>query len=87
MKQSFRNVSEQAVRAVGSMSEVSRLFGFNSVQSVANWITNNRVPSERVISLCKLGGWAVTPHQLRPDIYPHPKDGMPGRIIAAPNSR
>lgn len=77
MPQSFKNVSEKAVRAVGSMSEVSRRFGFNSVQSVANWITKNRVPPERVISLCEWGGWAVTPHQLRPDIYPHPKDGMP----------
>lgn len=78
MRQSFKNISEKAVKSVGSMSEVSRRFGFSSVQSVANWVSKNRVPPERVIPLCEWGGWAVTPHQLRPDIYPNVKDGLPG---------
>lgn len=77
MHERFKNVSDKAVKAVGSMSEVSRRFGFGSVQSVANWISKNRVPPERVIQLCEWGGWKVTPHQLRPDIYPNAKDGMP----------
>lgn len=73
----LKNVTAKAVRAVGSISEVSRRFEFQSVQSVANWIAKNRVPSERVIQLCQWGGWAVTPHQLRPDIYPNQYDGLP----------
>lgn len=73
----LKNVTAKAVRAVGSISEVSRRFEFQSVQSVANWIAKNRVPSERVIQLCQWGGWAVTPHQLRPDIYPNQNDGLP----------
>ena len=77
MSKKHKNVTDQAVRCVGSISEVSRRFGFQSVQSVANWITKNRVPSERVIQLCKWGQWSVTPHQLRPDIYPNTNDGLP----------
>ena len=77
MSSQHQNVTAQAVRAIGSISDVSRRFEFQSVQSVANWIAKNRVPSERVIQLCQWGGWAVTPHQLRPDIYPNKNDGLP----------
>ncbi|HFD3847767.1 transcriptional regulator [Serratia nematodiphila] len=77
MPQEFKNITEKAVRAVGSISAVSRQFGFRSVQSVANWIEKNRVPSERVVQLCEMGGWIVSPHQLRPDIYPNEGDALP----------
>lgn len=72
-----KNLTDKAVRSIGTISEVSRLFGFQSVQSVANWIARNRVPSERVIQLCELSQWNVTPHELRPDIYPNKEDGLP----------
>lgn len=71
------NYTEKAIRTIGVPSAVSRLFGFNSPQSVFNWIKNNKVPAERVIQLCELGGWAVSPHQLRPDLYPNKTDGLP----------
>jgi DNA-binding transcriptional regulator YdaS (Cro superfamily) len=75
---SSSNFTELAIKAAGkSLSEVARSFGFKSTQSVANWIINNQVPSERVLQLCELAGWIVTPHQLRPDIYPNPSDGLP----------
>jgi hypothetical protein len=74
------NITEEAVKAAGpSLSEVARQFGFKSPQSVANWIINQQVPSERVIHLCSLGNWRFTPHQLRPDIYPNHKDGLPSQ--------
>ncbi|MDQ5385540.1 YdaS family helix-turn-helix protein [Klebsiella quasipneumoniae subsp. similipneumoniae] len=70
--------TEAAIKAAGrSLSEVARSFGFKSTQSVANWVINDQVPSERVLQLCELGEWIVTPHQLRPDIYPNPNDGLP----------
>lgn len=78
MQHKYKNITENAVRVVGSISEVSRRFGFRSVQSVANWIDKNRVPSERVIQLCEFGEWCITPHELRPDIYPNQADGLPG---------
>ncbi|HCZ8689728.1 TPA: helix-turn-helix domain-containing protein, partial [Proteus mirabilis] len=69
------NYTEKAIRTIGVPSAVSRMFGFNSPQSVFNWIKNNKVPAERVIQLCELGGWVVSPHQLRPDLYPNKTDG------------
>ncbi|EEG85614.1 MULTISPECIES: transcriptional regulator [Proteus] len=71
------NYTEKAIRTIGVPSAVSRMFGFNSPQSVFNWIKNNKVPAERVIQLCELGGWVVSPHQLRPDLYPNKTDGLP----------
>ncbi|HHR6030402.1 TPA: transcriptional regulator [Providencia alcalifaciens] len=76
------NFTEKAIRAIGQPSAVSRLFGFNSPQSVFNWIKNNKVPAERVIQLCHLGDWQVSPHQLRPDLYPNEHDGLPNNIKA-----
>lgn len=55
MSSQFKNVTAKAVKAIGSISEVSRRFEFHSVQSVANWIAKDRVPSERVIQLCEWG--------------------------------
>ena len=71
------NYTEKAIRTIGVPSAVSRMFGFNSPQSVFNWIKNNKVPAERVIQLCELGGWVVSTHQLRPDLYPNKTDGLP----------
>lgn len=46
---------------------------------VSKWLNSTRlgIPAEYVISACKIVGWQVTPHQLRPDLYPHPSDGLP----------
>lgn len=34
-------------------------------------------PSEFVIPICEALDWEMTPHQLRPDIYPNPADALP----------
>lgn len=34
-------------------------------------------PSEFVIPICEAIDWQMTPHELRPDIYPNPSDGLP----------
>ncbi|WP_064518619.1 transcriptional regulator [Buttiauxella gaviniae] len=77
MTTTYKNITDKAVRTVGRVSTVARLFNFKTSQSVANWIERNKVPSERVIKLCELGGWVVTPHELRPDLYPEPTHGLP----------
>ncbi|MEQ5149149.1 transcriptional regulator [Providencia rettgeri] len=74
------NITEKAIRAVGAPSVVSRMFGFGSPQSVFNWIKKNKVPAERVIQLCRLANWEVSPHELRPDLYPNKSDGLPNDI-------
>lgn len=35
------------------------------------------VPGERVIPIARATAWRVTPHQLRPDLYPNATDGIP----------
>lgn len=50
-----------------------------SYQAVQRYI-KDRVPAEKVISLCAADGWQVTPHQLRPDLYPHADDGLPDDV-------
>lgn len=34
-------------------------------------------PAEYVLPICDTVAWKITPHELRPDLYPHPSDGMP----------
>lgn len=35
------------------------------------------LPGERVLAVACATGWRVTPHELRPDLYPNPTDGLP----------
>lgn len=81
MQTPYENITEKAVRVIGNVSYVARMFDFKSSQSVANWITKNSVPSDRVIPLCQMGGWVVTPHELRPDLHPTPVSGIPDGVI------
>jgi len=40
------------------------------------------VPLKRVLAICEASGWKVTPHELCPEIYPHPTDGLPAELRA-----
>lgn len=45
---------------------------------IYQWLSGIRkVSAEKVLSVCEATGWQVTPHELRPDIYPNPTDGLP----------
>lgn len=45
---------------------------------IYQWLSGHRkVAAEKVLSVSKATGWQVTPHELRPDIYPNPTDGLP----------
>lgn len=45
-------------------------------QTVNGWF-KNKIPGELVIQVSKAVDWKVTPHELRPDLYPNPADGLP----------
>ena len=62
---------EEAVRAVGGVSELARQIGI-SQPSVSNW---NRVPAERVLIVEAATG--VDRKVLRPDLYGEPVQGEP----------
>jgi DNA-binding transcriptional regulator YdaS (Cro superfamily) len=37
-------------------------------------------PAERVIGIAEATGWTITPHEIAPNIYPHPHDGLPVKL-------
>jgi DNA-binding transcriptional regulator YdaS (Cro superfamily) len=45
--------------------------------AVSQWAARG-VPAERVLPVCAQEDWRITPHLLRPDLYPNPSDGLPG---------
>ncbi|OVY38274.1 hypothetical protein BME69_08535 [Klebsiella quasipneumoniae subsp. quasipneumoniae] len=75
MKKEFRNKITQRF----SQAEIGRRLGCMQ-QSVSLWL-NTRVPADRVIPLCQLMDWEVTPHELRPDLHPTPISGIPEGVI------
>ncbi|EIQ80106.1 hypothetical protein SF123566_8473 [Shigella flexneri 1235-66] len=51
--------------------------------SVSRWKTRYKgvVPADRVLPIFNATG--VTPHELRPDLYPNPTDGLPAQEVRA----
>lgn len=49
-----------------------------------NWLNRDggRVPSELVLAVAAGVDWQVSPHQLRPDLYPNEADALPGGLAA-----
>jgi len=64
----------RAIAACGSQAELARRVGVKN-PSVSEWLKGGQVPPERVIEVYRASAGAATPHQLRPDLYPHPLDG------------
>ncbi|EJG7545970.1 helix-turn-helix domain-containing protein [Escherichia coli] len=63
------------ILSIMSQSELGRRLG-KTPQTISGWF-KKRVPAEEVIPACVALGWGVTPHELRPDKYPNPTDGLP----------
>lgn len=57
----------------GGVVALSKALGL-SRGAVSQW---DVVPSERVLSVCAATNWRVTPHELRPDLYPNLYDALP----------
>ena len=67
------NALERAIRSIGTQTEFAQRLGV-SPQVVANW-RKRGVPAERVVDVVRAtvnedGIPAVTPHELRPDVFP-----------------
>ncbi|ENQ6470147.1 TPA: helix-turn-helix domain-containing protein [Klebsiella pneumoniae] len=58
-----------------SQTEIAVALG-TKPQTVSLWLSG-QVPANRVIPLCRVLNWSVTPHEMREDIYPNPTDGLP----------
>lgn len=63
----------RAVAYFGSIAAASKAI-LAPVSSTATWVVT---PPHRVLALAAATGYQVTPHELRPDLYPFPEDGCP----------
>ena len=45
-------------------------------QHVQQWNPEG-IPPQYVLVLCEASAWAITPHMLRPDLYPNADDALP----------
>lgn len=52
--------------------------------TVSAWVNRFMcVGVDSVLKVSEATNWQVTPHELRPDIYPHPHDGLPENLRSA----
>ncbi|MFM1133834.1 MULTISPECIES: transcriptional regulator [Yersinia] len=70
--------TQQKIFSIVSQSELARRLGKKS-QTVSFWFKNG-VPAKEVMNAARALNWAVTPHELRPDLYPNPTDGIPPEL-------
>ncbi|WGM00650.1 transcriptional regulator [Arsenophonus nasoniae] len=63
------------IAGIASQTEIANFIG-HEPQAISSWFKNG-VPPKKVLRLCEVLEWQVTPHELRPDIYPNPTDGIP----------
>ncbi|HDV8498262.1 TPA: helix-turn-helix domain-containing protein [Enterobacter bugandensis] len=66
----------KAIQTVGTATKLASMLGIKPM-SISRWKNRYRgvVPAERVLQIYNTTG--VTPHELRPDLYPNPTDGLP----------
>ena len=67
-----------AIEYIGSQSSLAAKIGVKQAH-VWNWLNRQgrKAPAGKVLAISEATEWQVTPHQLRPDIYPNPPDGLP----------
>ncbi|EPS6961200.1 transcriptional regulator [Klebsiella aerogenes] len=67
---------EKAIKSAGSAIKLASALGLTSM-SISHWKHRDKgvVPPEYVLQIFRNTG--VTPHELRPDLYPNPTDGLP----------
>lgn len=74
------HVLKDKITSIMSQSEIAKNLGVKS-QAVSGWLNfTGIIPAERVIPLSRILGWRLTPHELRPDLYPNQNDGLPSGL-------
>lgn len=70
---------KQIVADIGA-SVVALRMGEKFPQTINNWLSRGGVPDGKVRIFSEAIEYRKTPHQLRPDLYPHPNDGLPEHL-------
>lgn len=66
---------DRAVELSGGQAALARRIGVTP-QALIGW-RKRGIPPDRVLDMARVCDFAVTPNELRPDIYPSPDDGLP----------
>lgn len=75
---------EEVCGILGSYSAIGAIFAPPvSPQAVSKW-ADGGIPPERVLIVARATAYRVTPHRIRPDLYPFPEDGIPDEFRPAP---
>ncbi len=64
------NALDKAIKIAGSQTALGRSCGV-TYQAVQKW-TLKGIPPEKVLPIYRATLGAVTPHEMRPDLYPDP---------------
>ena len=74
----MKTALEKVIEIIGSQTSLGEKIGLGQA-TVSAWINRyqHKVGSDYVIAVAEAVEWKITPHELRPDIYPHPDDGLP----------
>lgn len=67
---------KRAIEFAGSQSRLAAAINVKP-QAVQQWVAAGRVPAGRVIEIAAAVDFRVTPHEIDPELYPHPLDGLP----------
>lgn len=73
----------RAISLCRSQSELARRISAVAqrkvaAQNIQYWLQSvHGVGAESVLAVAAAVEFQVTPHELRPDLYPHPDDGLP----------
>ncbi|MBL8511870.1 MAG: helix-turn-helix domain-containing protein [Betaproteobacteria bacterium] len=67
---------EQACALSTTAAHLARAVGV-SPQALQQWVNRGYVPATQVLKVSAAVDYQITPHQLRPDLYPYPEDALP----------
>ncbi len=66
---------ETAIDHAGSQQKLAEQVGVTQ-QAISKWLRDG-ISADFVIPVARAVDFAVTPHDLDPELYPHPEDGLP----------
>jgi len=79
-KSSTSSPTTRAIALGGGPSAVARALKIRRPWAVSKWERAGKVPADRVSDLVRLIDYRVTPHELLPEVYPYPEDGLPPEV-------
>lgn len=76
IKELIMNAIDKAISKAGTAARLACLLSV-SAMTISHWRNRYKglVPADRVLQIYAVTG--VTPHELRPDLYPNSTDGLP----------